>query len=544
MTSAPVRFCKKNCSIFNSTYETTYKNQPPAIIGDSYYGSTIIEQVRLYHKTMNPLRRTSLKIGSLTLTMLLCAADFVLAQYQKISAVETGLKETKEIIFSDSLSPSYALTERMSLYKVPSVSIAVIDNGTIAWAKAYGYADLEHHRQANPQTLYQVASISKSVNGMGVMILAQQNKLSLSTDVRHYLRTWIFPDNEFSTGKTITIKNLLSHTAGLSVHGFIGYSITDSIPTINQILDGVRPANNIPVKPIFPPGERFEYSGGGSAIIRKILDDVISPNYDSLMRSLVLRPLTMTNSTFSQPLSSQYTNYAHAYSATMLPVKGNYYIYPEQTASGLWSTPTDIAKFVLAVQHALNGNSNLLTQESAALMLRPVLENYSLGFGIEEKGGEKYFWHAGESFGFRSLYYGSFTTGKGVVILTNGYPDNAKPLISEILNSVATAYDWKDFYKPVVKKLVRVPDTLLDKYVGDYYSENPSMKISIVRKNKGLQLTARRPEDMFPVGLDTFFLASSPNDNCIFSSSTHDGNIDTFEVWQEGKVIIKAIRKN
>lgn len=466
-------------------------------------------------------------------------------QTSKISRVENNLTETKELIFEDSTILKYNIIDRMKFYKIPSVSIAVINDRQIEWAKTYGYADIETKRVPTKTTLYQVASITKSVNSVGILKLVQDGKLSLTNDIRKYLKTWTFPDNELTKNKTITLKNLLSHTAGLSVHGFIGYSISDSLPTINQILDGKRPANNEAVIPIYPINEHFEYSGGGYAIIRKILDDNISPNYDSLMTAIVLEPLKMTNSTFSQPLLKKYKNYAYGTDKEMQTLKGNYYIYPEQAAGGLWSTATDIAKFVLSIQNDLRGGKNAtLTKQLTQEMLTPVLNNYSLGFGIVEKGGEKYFWHEGESYGYNAMYYGSFTTGKGVVILTNAYPSNGQPFIQELLNSVATVYNWKDFYKPVKKKLVLVPDILLSKYVGDYYSENPKIKITITKNGNQLELTARRPEKMYATNLDIFFLASSPDEKCVFSASNNDGSIDTFEVIQNGKTIIKAIKKN
>ena len=465
-------------------------------------------------------------------------------QINKIIAVENNLTETKRLIFADSIIPKYNIVDRMKFYKVPSVTIAVINNGKIEWTKSYGYADLEGKRKANANTLYQVASISKSVNSLGIMRLVQRKQLSLSNDIRSYLKTWSFPDNEFSNGETITLKNLLSHTAGLNVHGFIGYSVEDTIPTINQILNGERPANSEAIKPVYTPGKRFEYSGGGSMVIRKILDDNISGNYDSLMQSLVLKPLKMTGSTFSQPLSSQYKNYAYGYDGNMEVLKGKYYIYPEQSAGGLWSTATDIANFVLGVQHALKGSQTvILNRQHTEEMLTPILNDYALGFGIVEKGGEKYFWHEGESYGFNSIYYGSFTTGKGVVILTNAYPSNGQPFILELLHSVATVYNWEKFYNPIKKKLVHIPGTLLDKYVGEYYSESPQLKISIIRTGNELQLTARQTEKMYAIKQDSFFLASSPNDNCIFSSSKRDGYIDTFEVLKDGTTIIKATKR-
>ena len=474
---------------------------------------------------------------------LLCLTSF--GQANKIAAIESNLKEVREFIFEDSIYHTYNIVDRMKFYKVPSVSISVINNGKIEWTRTYGFADVASERKPNVHTLYQVASISKSVNSYGIMRLVQQEKLSLTQDIRSYLKTWPFPENELSQGKRITLKNLLSHSAGLSVHGFMGYSISDTIPTINQILNGERPANNNPVCPMYVPGEHFEYSGGGSMVIMKILEDNISRNYDSIMLALVLMPLRMTNSTFSQPLSSRYKNYAYGYDKDMNVLKENYYIYPELAAGGLWSTSADIAKFVVAVQKNLEGDPKALVDKPLAEeMLTPVLDNYALGFGIVEKGGEKYFWHEGESYGYNSIYYGSFTTGKGAVILTNAFPSNGHPFIQELLNSVATVYDWKGFYNPIRKKIAYVPDSVLDKYRGVYYCENPRLTIAITRKGHELELTARRPEKMYATKIDTFFLASSPNDSCFFSSSKDDGHVDTFEVIQEGKSIIRAVKND
>lgn len=465
-------------------------------------------------------------------------------QATKIKEVENNLTQVQELIFEDSIIPKYSITERMKFYKIPSVSIAVINNGKIEWAKSYGYADVQTKRPATTGTLYQAASLSKSLTGLAIMKLVQNRKLSLTTDIRNYFKTWIFPDNELSKGKTITLKNLLSHTAGLNVHGFIGYTVYEQIPTINQILNGEKPANHEAVKPTYPVSTHFEYSGGGYTVIRKILDDTISPNYDSLMQALILKPLKMSNSTFSQPLSLRFKNYAFGCDKDMKTLKGNYYIYPEQAAGGLWTTATDMAKFILTIQAGVKGASNsLITTPNCREMLTPVLNNYALGFGVIEKGGENYFWHEGESFGYNAMYYGGFTNSKGVVILTNAYPENGKPFIQELLNSVAVAYNWKDFYNPVKKKLIAVPDAILSSYTGDYYSENPPIKISVTQGNNGLELTARRPEKMYASGPDTFFLASSPNDKIVFSISKKDGVPDTLEVLQDGRVIIKAVRK-
>lgn len=226
----------------------------------------------------------------------------------------------------------------------------------------------------------------------------------------------------------------------------------------------------------------------------------------------------------------------------VLPTK--YYLYPEQAAGGLWSTANDIAKFVIAVQQSLSTDKGLPISKATTLeMLTPLSDQYALGFGVIQKGGEKYFYHEGQSYGYIAVYYGSFATGQGVVVLTNAYPENGEPFLKEVVNTVATVYGWRSFYEPLKKKLFPVSDAQLASYVGEYTSEDGRMKIRIEHTAEGLVLTARRPERMYASAKDRFFLASSPNDNCIFSSSKGDGNIDTFEVEQGGKVIIKAKKK-
>jgi CubicO group peptidase (beta-lactamase class C family) len=458
--------------------------------------------------------------------------------------VETNLTEVRELVFEDSLIPRYTILERMSKYKIPSVSIAIIDQGKIAWVKSYGYTNGSFKQKSTPQTLYQVASISKSLNAVGVMCLVQSGKLSLTTDIRTYLKSWTFPDNQFSADKPITLKQLLSHTAGLSVHGFIGIPLGDSIPSINNILDGKRPANNEPIVPIFPPGERFEYSGGGSTVIRKILDDQVSTNYDSLMQTLVLQPLNMKSSSFSQPLAARFSNYAVGHDQNMNPLACKYYLYPEQAAGGLWSTATDIATFIIAVQNNMKTGKGLpISRSTTQDMLTPLSDHYALGFGVIEKGGEKYFYHEGQSYGYSAVYYGSFTSGKGVVVLTNAYPENGEPFLKELVNSVATVYGWKSFYEPVKKKLYPISNAELAKYVGEYLSEDGRITIQVTQDASGLILKARRPERMYAIAKDQFFLASSPKDTCIFKGSKQDGSMDTFEVHQGGNIIIRASRK-
>ncbi len=360
----------------------------------------------------------------------------------KISKVENGF-----FINTDKKDSTvfYHIKDRMAFYKVPSVSVTVIDNFKISWSKSYGYADLSEKRVSDVNTIYQVASISKSLNALCVMELHENNLLSLDQDIRSYLKTWKFPDNEFSKDSLITLSNLLSHTAGLGTPGFAGYSKGDPLPTINEILDGKSPANSEAVRPVLQPNTKAQYSGGGTTVVRKILEDNINPDYHDLMQKTILKPLKMNHSNFNQPLAPNQKNFASAYDSDSKEIAGKYQVYPELAPDGLWSNSEDIAKFVVAIQNALLSKPSIIKKETAEKMLKPVLRdsNMAQGFFIAQFGEEKYFAHPGRNAGYTCLYIAGITNGKGVVILTNS--DNGEALYNEILTSVATTYNWEGF---------------------------------------------------------------------------------------------------
>lgn len=464
-------------------------------------------------------------------------------QDPRIAQVENGLLENAEIVFADSAVRRFTIYDRMQYYGVPSVSLAVIHNGKVEWSKAYGWADIAEKRAANTNTIYQAASLSKSVNAFCIMRLAQDGKLSLDKDIRGYLKTWTFPDNEFSKDKSITLRNLLSHTAGLVPRGFMGYTPGQPIPTLDEILNGREPANNEAVRPVMAPGSRGEYSGGGTVVTRKILEDNIASNYDSLLKKTVLIPLAMKNSSFSQTPGAGYKNIAIAYDANRKEIPGKYNIYPEQAPDGLWTTPTDYAKFIVSLQQSLASKpSGLLNPSTVREMVTPVLESSdaALGVFIKKKGGEKYFYHTGANVGYRSCYYGSLSTGVGVVVFVNS--DNGQ-MMDEIVNSVASVYAWKDFYNPEVRKLAAVPDAVSSQYIGEYYSESPSLKIRVARRAGVLALTVHADdntfEKMYFTGLKTFFLLSSPKSIAEFVIDG-DGKTEALVVKEGGRTLFTA----
>jgi len=359
---------------------------------------------------------------------------------------------------------------------IPGLSIAVIRDYKIEWAKGYGWADTEEERKVTTDTRFQAASISKSINSLGILKLVEMGKLDPEADINTYLTNWKFPYDSLSHNKKISVYNLLSHTAGLDIHGFPGYEKKDTLPTIQQILDGKRPANTKAVRSLFEPGIKYKYSGGGITISQLILTNIANSNYADWMQKNVLQPLGMTNSSYQQPPTAT-SNLATGYYGNGKPVTGKYHIYPEQAAAGLWTTPTDLAKYIIECQLALEGRSKkVLSQSMMKKRLTPYIDsNAALGVFIEKKAGQLYFTHNGGNEAFLCTSYGSMQGGNGVVIMING--ENFA-VINELLNSVAIVYDWKGVYNPTFKKIVTLPKDTLQKLVGNFLLEKDTLTVS------------------------------------------------------------------
>lgn len=337
------------------------------------------------------------------------------------------------------------ITERMKHYNVKGLSMAVIKNHKIVWAKGYGWADEKTKTPITTATLFEPGSISKSLNAIGVLKLVQDGKLNLNKDINEYLASWQFPYDSLSKGKKITLAQLLSHTAGTSVYGFPGYDRKSKIPTILEILDGKEPANTSPVRSVSEPGLEFQYSGGGIIITQLIITEVAQKAYDMFMYDNVLKPMGMTHSFYTQPpTKDKMKNISTGYSKDGIEVEKKFYVYPEQAAAGLWTTPTDLSKYLIEIQLAYLGESSkVLNQDMTKLHLTPYIDNSSaLGTFVQERNGVKYFFHDAGNKGYRGLYFGSVEGGDGLVVFVNSEDGD---IIIELLNSVASVYGWKGF---------------------------------------------------------------------------------------------------
>ncbi len=364
---------------------------------------------------------------------------------QHIRAVENGLLPPA----STGEEQKWSLAERMAFYKVPAVSVAVINNYEIEWAKAWGVTEPGGATAASPDTLFQTAQISESVGAMAVMHLVEQGKLNLDANVNDYLKSWKVPENEFTRVKAVTLRELLSHNAATTIAGFPGYNVRVERPSLAEILRGIPPSSTGAVEVAGVPGSKWQYSGGGFEIIQQVLEDVTGESFPQLMQATVLAPLAMTHSYYAQPLpASLEANAAVGTFADGLAVPGRWHVYPELMEAGLWTTPSDLARFAIALMNATRGVSNPVASAAGTLqLLRPELSTDApefsqsgLGIFVHGTGDSARFFHGGLNEGYQSQLLG-YDSGHGVVIMTNS--DNGVRVAGEIIRAVEREYGWQ-----------------------------------------------------------------------------------------------------
>lgn len=426
-----------------------------------------------------------------------------------IQEVENHL--APNIVYGDAI-PDLNLEQRMKQTGVKGLSIAVIKDYKIHWTKGYGWADEASAIKVSTNTRFQAASISKSLNSMGLLKLVEEKKIDPQADINTLLKSWQFPYDSNSGKTKINVYHLLSHTAGLGIHGFPGYKRTDQLPALQQILDGKPPANTMAVRSQFEAGSREQYSGGGITISQLIVEDITGKSYSEYMREAVLQPLGMANSTFAQPPADT-ISLATGYYSNGQPVSGRYHIYPEQAAAGLWTTPTDLAKYIIECQLALKGQSHkVLSPSMMQTRMTPYLSKESaLGVAIINRGDQQFFIHNGGNEAFLSTAYGTMEGGDGVVIMING--ENFS-VISELLNSVARVYNWKGFYTPSIRKVIAVAKEQMKQFTGNYQLEkNDTLKVYLQGEDLYIQ-QSRLPRNHYKMLFMTpneFELVELPN---------------------------------
>jgi CubicO group peptidase (beta-lactamase class C family) len=405
-----------------------------------------------------------------------------------------------------------SLEERMERYGVPGASVAVLQHGKVEWSRGYGLRDLAAGDPITSHTLFQAASISKPIAALAALRLADRGDLDLDRDVNTLLRSWqVSFDSTVTPAEPVTARRLLSHSAGLTVHGFPGYERGADVPSLLQILDGASPANTEPVRVDTAPGTLIRYSGGGYCVLQQLLIDLTGQEFPSLMRELVCEPAGMTHSTFEQPPPRErWAELATAYRSGPMPVPGNWHVYPEMAAAGLWTTPIDLLRVAIALQEARAGAAHaLLSPECTQELFTPqVTGEVGLGFFLHGRGSEMYFSHGGANEGFRCEMVAYADVGSGAAVMTNA--DSGGFLAHEVLGAIAKVYGWPNFRKE--RAIARVGSDILHSYAGEYeFSPPESDDLSVpahvdhVRNRLVLSVEGGAPLELIPESDTSFF---------------------------------------
>ncbi len=438
-------------------------------------------------------------------------ADEQATRIGRIQRIENGLLPA--IVVKGQTQP-LKLVEQMAKYKVPGVSIAVINDGKLEWAKGYGVTEAGGATPVTPikpDTLFQAASISKPVAALAALALVEQGKLSLDENVNAKLKSWQVPDNEFTKEQKVTLRRLLSHNAGLTVHGFRGYASDETVPTVTQILNGEKPANSAAVRVDVLPGSRWRYAGGGYTVMQQLLVDVTGKPFPQLVRELVLDQVGMKLSGYEQPLPEARTSQAAiGHRTTGLAVKGKWHTYPEMAAAGLWTTPSDLARFAIELQQAYAGKSSkVISQAMVKQLLTKQAGDYGLGLGVAGEGKTFTFSHGGSNEGFKCMLIAFAETGQGAVVMTNG--DQGSRLGDELLRAIAKEYGWAA-RQAAERESVRVETAIYADYAGEY-EFRPGQTRKIVQENGKLFIVPgpNARFELFPASPTRYFIESDPN---------------------------------
>lgn len=398
--------------------------------------------------------------------------------------------------------PLWRLEDRMRVHGVPGVSIALIRNYRLIWAKGYGIADSAAKRRVTPSTVFSAGSISKFATAIVALRLAAERKVSLDAPVNDVLTHWKLPDSERTASQPVSLALLLSHRGGTSQSSYFGFAPRTSsdrtpYPSVVDVLRGAPGTESRPVVVNQPVGDGFAYSGGGYMVAQLVLTDAVGlppEAYAALTADKVFTPLGMRSSTFVQPLPHAFaTRAAWAYS-TAPWFLGMPYVYPQQAAAGLYSTPTDLAQLLIEVQQAYRGQGRILDSSLVHRMLTPQAdvsrgvyrEQIGLGaflFQRSDRSGDstRYFEHTGVNAGFLAYAMGSVIGGNGVVIMMNN-DGGAAELGREIRRAVARVYRWPGFLLDPLKPMRGASRLLAD--IEGRYQRGPDEVLQL-RRGRG-----------------------------------------------------------
>lgn len=413
------------------------------------------------------------------------SAAAVSAEENTPRAFERALRRTVTIEGAE--SRRFELAARMEHYRVPGLSVAVIEDCRIVDARGFGSL-IWGGAPVTPETRFQAGSISKSLTAIASLRLVERGTLSLDGDVQLQMKGWSYD----KARGPVTLRQLLSHTAGTNLEGMKGYLPGEPRPTLAQILRGEAPANTPAIVVESEPGSRWNYSGGGYIVTQALMDEATGKNFAPLMRELVLEPLAMARSSFEQPPSDgDGARSAQGTSADGSPLPGKWRVYPEMAPAGLWSTPSDLGRFAIGLARSVRGETGaIIGKDAAAQLMTRGPGNWGVGVDLGPADGARQISHTGKNVGFTSMFIIYPDSCQGAVVMTNGYDGGW--LINEVMRAIGDVYRWPAANKLPPRAALPLSRPIAERFVGTYRLRDfPAERFSITRDSDGELIWAR-----------------------------------------------------
>lgn len=409
--------------------------------------------------------------------------------------VEDGLRAA--VRFEGEKDATYSMEQGLARHGVPGLGIAIIRNGRLDWAAGYGRLEAGGDQPVTGQTRFQAGSLSKPVTVFAVLRMREAGVIDFDRDIHDYLRDFALPEGAHSADNPVTFRNLLAHTSGVVPGGYAGYPVDADIPSDIETLSGSPPAETDAVTVVAAPGTRLAYSGPAYTIAELALQDVTGRPFAALMADWVFEPLEMRQSTFEQPLPPALEDTAaRGHRPDGTPVPGGWRVHPEQAAGGLWATAGDLAKFLIAVNDARNGESGVLSRDSAQELFTEQMDGHAYGFILNGEGDSLSIRHFGGNEGYRAMMILYPETGNGGVFLSSS--DNGFALVTPVLRSVSAVYDWPDFRQVSVSRM-KLEQATLQRYAGTYRFEG-GVQVDVTYSVEENAISVRFPNgDVYPL---------------------------------------------
>jgi CubicO group peptidase (beta-lactamase class C family) len=363
---------------------------------------------------------------------------------------------------------------RMARHKTPALSVAVIRNGELDWSAAWGRLRTDG-AQAGCDSLFQAGSLAKPATVLAAMRMQEQGIVDFDEDIETYLSSWHLPKGRQTDANPVTLRNLFTHTAGITPGGYEGYAQGQPVPTDQQTVRAEAPSNSRKVEVSNAPGTSLVYSGGGYTVVEIALQDRLHQPFERIMRSWLTAPAGMKQADFTEPLpASSHAHTARGHLADGSVVAGGWRNHPEQAAAGLWATASDMAAFLIEIRKGWQGRSTVFARDSIRELLANPIDGHAYGFRLIGDGDQVFLTHYGGTVGYRAGMTLNLNSGDGAVYLSNS--DNGSDLGLEFLGAVSGVYDWPMFRQTLVER-AKQPLQVLKSLTGRYKFEGPTVLV-------------------------------------------------------------------